>query len=206
MIAVFGDLHGNAEALRQALPGWNGAKARIYLGDSVGYRRHPEEAVRLVSQHSDIALLGNHDAAGCGMFDEFLELLPAWLARTILDTEELPEDLWEWLASRRPKGQWEGIELVHGSLRDPLMEFLTPEVAWEHLEMQRSALSLAGHTHRPLALGMGDDLLVWEPRPDNPVLDLGGAEKWALNPGSLGIGEGTWLSLHGAEARWHWLG
>ena len=204
MIAVFSDLHGNAAALREALPRMEAAEKIFCLGDTVGYRRHPEAAVRLVRETCHEVLQGNHDAAATGAFPEFLEMIPSWLGATLQDVEELPQELWEWLAALRPQATWGDLEAVHGTFRDPLMEFLEPgTVAQEHLREQSGRVSLAGHTHLPLAISSGG---VFYPSPQTPELHLG-RSAWALNPGSLGIqsSQQSWLELHDDMARWHFL-
>lgn len=204
MIAVFSDLHGNASALREALPEIQKADYVFCLGDTVGYRRHPEEAVRLVREVCDGVLQGNHDAAATGQLDDFWEMIPDWLARSLDDVQSLPDELFEWLAVLQPSALWENKEAVHGTLRDPLMEFLEPGAsAQEHLAMQKTKVSLAGHTHLPLALSSRS---VFWPNPETSELRLGDTA-WALNPGSLGVSskQQTWMEIDEEVVRWRFL-
>jgi predicted phosphodiesterase len=203
MIAVFSDIHGNEEHLRAVLSEMHSVGAILCLGDLVGYRRHPQATVHLVRENCSATLLGNHDAAATGQLDAFLERLPFWLRRTLDDVEDLPSDLFQWLATRPPGGVWREMEIVHGTLRDPLMEFLEPGPAAEsHFTLQRQRISLAGHTHRPLALSPEGAFL---PRRGSPECDISSG-RWALNPGSLGLRRGaSWMELGTDYARWHFL-
>lgn len=201
MIAVFSDIHANHDALEKSLQEMRERGKIVCLGDLVGYRRHPEKTVELVRDSSAVVLQGNHDAAATGQLPDFLQLLPPWLLRTLEDVQDLPQDLFEWLASRPPGGIWRGIEMVHGTLRDPLMEFLEPGPSAEnHLRMQNSKISLVGHTHQPLAISLSSVFFPTRNQPELPI----GEDRWALNPGSLGVKrESSWMELGEDYARWH---
>lgn len=202
MISVFSDLHGNDAALLEALPQMQ--SRRFCLGDIVGYRKNPRRSVELVRESAELVVQGNHDAAAVGQFDDFLEMIPSWLGDTLREVESLPADLFEWLAALPRITADDPWTLVHGSLRDPWMEFLVPEVAENHFQLQKTDFSLVGHTHHPLALSEEGDVFV--PGPKSPELDISG-KRWILNPGSLGVisaGQ-SWMDVCNESARWHWL-
>jgi predicted phosphodiesterase len=98
-IAVFGDVHGNARALRAAL-----AQARkgpldrmVFLGDLLTYGHDVDEVLDLVAeaQQKDRAtlLVGNHDRMYFDMVEgrrDYFDGLPGWLKDTVNLTLEAP--------------------------------------------------------------------------------------------------------------------
>ncbi len=68
---IFSDVHGNREALMAVLEALQtaGASRLINLGDTVGYGAEPDACVTIVREASDVAVIGNHDAAAVGRFD-----------------------------------------------------------------------------------------------------------------------------------------
>jgi predicted phosphodiesterase len=62
-LAVFADVHADVRALRDALAHAErlGCKQSLCAGDLVGYGRHPEETVALVSGRRLPCVRGNHD-------------------------------------------------------------------------------------------------------------------------------------------------
>jgi predicted phosphodiesterase len=205
VIAVFSDIHGNEKNLRKAFPMMAKSEALLFLGDAVGYRSEPAETLRFLKNNTDASVQGNHDAAATGQFDEFYHFIPPWLEKTLREVEEVDEDLFAWLARRPKRDSFSRLEMVHGSFRDPLMEFLREDVVRDHFRMQKERISLVGHTHQALGLGsLGNEIITFKPHPENLVLDLTGAEKWALNPGSLGARKNPfWLALEKDKAIWH---
>lgn len=162
------------------------------LGDLVGYGHDPDRVVPLIRKTSDLCLLGNHDAAATGQFEEFrdaLRLDPR--GRGLLEAEQVLDDSdFEWLAGRRPADVRHGTSLFHGCQADPLMGFMSmPDAtSWALSQMasQPGPFSLVGHTHMPLAIRLQDGKLSWS-EPGASVLDLQSAERWILNPGSCGL-------------------
>ncbi len=68
-LAVISDIHANDVALRTALYDAAQCGADVYasLGDIVGYGPSPVESVRLARDSFSVSLIGNHDAAVCGL-------------------------------------------------------------------------------------------------------------------------------------------
>ena len=90
------------------------------------------------------------------------------------------------LRSLDPSGKRGGVELYHGSIRDPVWEYVIDDhTAAVCLELQGTPLSLVGHSHVPLVYGYAGDRFLGglagaETRPrDEPGPFL-------LNPGSVG--------------------
>src|SRR5580765_3596669 len=98
-IAVVGDVHGNARALRAAL-----AQARkcsldrmVFLGDLLTYGHDVDEVLDLVAeaQEKDGAtlLVGNHDRLYVDIIDgrhDYFDRLPDWVKDTVNLTLEAP--------------------------------------------------------------------------------------------------------------------
>lgn len=209
MITVFSDIHANQKNLEKALPLMSKSEAILFLGDAVGYRKNPAGTLRLLKEYADASVLGNHDAAAVGQFDQFYNMIPTWMGAILKEVKEVDDDLFDWLRTRPDKVTYQDLELVHGSFRDPIMEFLTVDVSQKHFKRQRERISLVGHTHQPLAIGLREDqkLVTFEPGEERS-LDLSIANKWALNPGSLGINENPFfltLDLNNDQATWHSL-
>ena len=85
-----------------------------------------------------------------------------------------------------PTASRDGVELFHGSARDPVWEYvLSEEAAWWTLQATTAPLVLVGHSHVPLAIWLdGGDLGGGVAR-GGAEADLGSG-RWLLNPGSVG--------------------
>ena len=73
-VAFFSDVHANLPALEAALADAraHGATHLIHLGDAVGYGPQPAECLARLREVASGAVLGNHDAAACGLLDPAL--------------------------------------------------------------------------------------------------------------------------------------
>jgi diadenosine tetraphosphatase ApaH/serine/threonine PP2A family protein phosphatase len=91
-----------------------------------------------------------------------------------------------WLSDQPERRTVEGCELVHGSLREPIWEYITSvPVARANLAVLGSPIGLHGHTHIPVAFVEGDEGVdVMGPHRDSR-LELGG-RRALVNPGSVG--------------------
>ena len=185
-VAVISDVHGNLQALEAVLEqaGATGFDELWCLGDIVGYGARPRECLALVRERSAICLGGNHDLVVAGVLDIDQFTAEAGVAarwtRSVLTEEEL-----EFLASLSAQGERAGISLYHGSIRDPVWEYvLTADVAIASLEAQPTDLALVGHSHVQLALALGEDGLEGGKAEPGQEVTLGG--KQLLNPGSVG--------------------
>lgn len=133
MWAIISDIHGNLDALNVVLKDIETKgipNDRILcLGDVVGYGPNPIECVEKAMAWK-ITLRGNHDEA---VINEALGFNP--LAREAIDwtRNQLKPG---WLAGKAKKARWEFLKnlpltynleralLVHGSPRDPTMEYI----------------------------------------------------------------------------------
>src|SRR5215475_609705 len=122
-VAVISDVHGNAHALEAVLEALEAESpdAVWCLGDTVGYGARPNECCAVVCERSAVALAGNHDlvVAGVLSMDEFSHDAAA---AALWSSKQLDERWHAWLSSLEPQAACDGLELYHGSPRDPVWE------------------------------------------------------------------------------------
>src|SRR5690348_14154682 len=186
-VAVVSDIHSNLHALEAVLAAIAAdAPDELWcLGDLVGYGPRPNECCAIVAERADVCLAGNHDLAVRGTIDlaEFhgdAGLAARW-------TKEVLEPQWQELLERlEPEGAAHGVDLYHGSARDPIWEYvLDDEAALATLELADSPLVLVGHSHVALRVLQSGDDLEGGVAQAGTELDLGGVRA-LLNPGSVG--------------------
>jgi predicted phosphodiesterase len=192
-IAILSDIHANLTALDAVLADAGRVDGVWQLGDIVGYGPDPDAVVDRLRRIGATGVRGNHDAAACGgseidWFNPDARRAMEWTRRAISASTV------EWL-SALPDRSTEGVcELVHGSHREPLWEYVTSEeVARANLVLLEEGvrIGLHGHTHMPIAFvadaeGGGD-----RARPSvvrghpGATLELQG-RRALVNPGSVG--------------------
>lgn len=163
-IALVGDIHGNARALRAALAAVRVAAfdELVFMGDLLTYGHDVEEVLTVVSDaqvtHGATLLVGNHDQM---YFDIargdclYLDRLPAWIADSVRLTLTLLKG-----ARLETRLRWSRERQVAGVLLAHANPF--PFGDWTYVEddatraRARTALSerglragVFGHTHRP---------------------------------------------------------
>jgi len=185
---VISDVHGNLHALEAVLEAVADEEADELwcLGDLVGYGPRPNACCRLVAERADMCLVGNHDLAVLGDLDlDFFAPDAAASARwTAAALEPEPE---AFLRSLEPTGTREGVGLYHASPRDPVWEYvLSGEVAAASLLAAPEELVLVGHSHVALAFSLSEGALDGDVAPEGTEEDLGSADRWLMNPGSVG--------------------
>jgi diadenosine tetraphosphatase ApaH/serine/threonine PP2A family protein phosphatase len=210
-VAVISDVHGNLHALEAVLTEIDDERPDELwcLGDTVGYGPRPNECCALVRARSDRCLVGNHDLVVVGTLDlsEFNDeaaAAAAWTARV------LEPDARAFLLALEPSARVDGVDLFHGSPRDPVWEYvLTEEAAAATFELTSAPLVLVGHSHVALAVKDDDGRLEGGAAEGGREVDLESA-RWLLNPGSVGQPRdgdprAAWLllDLEGRSARFH---
>ncbi len=186
-VAVISDIHSNLHALEAVLRDIEAERPdEIWcLGDVVGYGPRPNECADIVRERAAIVLVGNHDLASIGKlstsdFGPLAAESAHWTERTLGAAQA------EWLRGLEPAGVRAGLELYHGSARDPVWEYvLTEEVALENLRATSAPIVLVGHSHLALALSWDGEQLDGGLAPGGMELETAGA-RWLINPGSVG--------------------
>ena len=184
-IAVLSDIHANLPALDAVLAAAGEVAAIWQLGDVVGYGPDPDGVVDRLREVGAIGVRGNHDAAACGgseidWFNPEARRAMEWTRRAISARTV------EWLSALPERRALEGCELVHGSPREPIWEYITSTaVARSNLDVLTQPIGLHGHTHVPVAFVEGEDRL----EVIRPGLDMGlelAGRRALVNPGSVG--------------------
>lgn len=189
--AIISDIHSNLDALEAVISKLSGMPV-ICLGDIVGYGPQPNEVIETLFDLQPLAvLMGNHDyAVITGNVEGFSAHAAAAIAWT---RRKLTSANLRFLSKLSPSTKLEleeaSVGLYHGSPRDPLFEYVYPEVgsavAAELVHQSGSSAVLLGHTHIPMTFSIGDKLLanpgsVGQPRDGIPLASFGVLRKGTL--------------------------
>src|SRR5438094_2917175 len=149
-ILLVADVHANLVAFQCVLEdaGRGGAVDEIWcLGDLVGYGPDPGACIELLRAHPHLAVAGNHDRAAIGAIttDEFNQNAATAVSWT---ADQLLEEQRAFLSALPEVAVWDDFTLVHGSLREPLWEYLVSEpAAAAHFDLLETPYSFIGHSH-----------------------------------------------------------
>lgn len=183
-VALLSDIHANLVALEAVLAALGKVDALWVSGDTVGYGPDPSETLALLRERNAVLVQGNHDRAVAT--GEGLELFHDRAAEAALLHQQ-------WLSAAErdalaalPKVHSVGrFTLFHGSLRDPLWEYVTNAlIAGATLARASTPFCCNGHTHIPAMFReypTGVRLIA--PKPDH-VYELN--DRTLINPGSVG--------------------
>ena len=174
-VAVLSDIHANLVALDAVLASLGSVDAIWHLGDVVGYGPEPDGVVGRLAERGARGVRGNHDAATVGAleldwFNPDARAAVEWTRRRITPTTRA------WLADLPAERTEDGFALVHGSVRDPMWEYVTQApVARASLAILADRglrFGLFGHTHLPTVF-LDDDGRIETIRPgDGSTLRL----------------------------------
>ncbi|GIW97329.1 MAG: phosphoesterase [Pirellulaceae bacterium] len=158
--AILSDIHGNLVALQSVLDDARaqGCTQFVCLGDIVGYGPQPAECIDVV-RSMDACILGNHDLAALfdpEGFSSAAEQAIMW-TRQQIETGASPEACYQRLKflAYLPRTRREGDTFfVHGSIRNPVNEYVFPEDVYNPRKMEKlfsmlRGLCFQGHTHVP---------------------------------------------------------
>jgi predicted phosphodiesterase len=187
-IAVLSDVHGNLHALEAVLAALaDDPHDELWcLGDVVGYGPRPNSCCRLVAEHADICLIGNHDLGVLGRLDlDDFSLDAAASARwTASVLEDEPRRFLDGLVPDERRGD---VALYHASARDPVWEYvLTPFAALASFAATNAETILVGHSHVALAFTLASQRLETTIAAGGTELELPEDGRWIVNPGSVG--------------------
>jgi predicted phosphodiesterase len=123
---ILSDIHANQEALEAVIDDAQdrgGFDVIWCLGDTVGYSPDPGPCIDRIREFELVAIAGNHDHAAVGLIDALdfrddAKTVAVWTSGQ-LDTEHRA-----FLSSLPVVSIEEPFTLVHGSLRDPIVEYL----------------------------------------------------------------------------------
>ena len=173
-VSVLSEIHSNLDAFQAVLKDMPKVDSIICAGDFVGYGAEPNEVVELARSKEMRAVLGNHDYGATARdkksskYNLFRRFNPI-AAQALLWTSEklnkdnakylrgLPEQLNMTLGEKK-------VFVVHGSPRDPLFEYVFPDVSNQDLfQLTRDVAAdvvIFGHTHAPMIRTIQGKLVV----------------------------------------------
>ncbi|HZP56492.1 MAG TPA: metallophosphoesterase family protein [Dehalococcoidia bacterium] len=187
-VAVVSDVHANMAALEAVLRSADaagGIEAVWTLGDIVGYGPDPNEVVRELRRLHAVAVAGNHDRAATGQMG-VEEFNPAAADAALWTKGQLGPGERGWLHALPLTHEGDAFTLAHGSLRDPVWEYLLrPDQAAAQFARQRTPFSLVGHSHLPFVVEEQPEGPRFRPARDGETVALG-QTRLILNPGSVG--------------------
>jgi predicted phosphodiesterase len=184
-ILVVADIHANLTAFKAVIEDASAAGAidAIWcLGDIVGYGPEPAACIELLRSFPHVCVAGNHDLAAAGIIG--LETFNPFAAEAVRWTvEKLSDAAKAWLGALPQIAVESDFTLVHGSLDDPVWDYLQPGAGVQsHLRRQTTPYGLVGHTHHAFVAyedAMGGTVT------DSGVVQLDG-RRLVANPGSAG--------------------
>lgn len=198
---IFGDIHGNLEALEAVLLDMEeqGVTHPLCLGDLVGYNANPAECVEIIRALGCPVVRGNHDdqvAQG-----RFLSSF-SHDARKSLEfaREQLSPSQLNFLRRLPLVHRQDPLTLVHATLDGPenwgyISTRLEAQTSFFY---QQTSLCFVGHTHRPVAFVKDSEVQPLEFRkvdvhPDRSRV----ARKFLFNVGSVGQPrDGDWRASY----------
>ena len=185
---IVSDIHSNLEALEAVLrhAAGNGGFDRIWcLGDMVGYGPDPSACLRRLRSRDLAAVGGNHDYAAAGVIDA-ADFNGAAFTAIRWTADQLGEEDTAYLAGLPQVSLHPPFTLVHGSLRAPIVEYLThPSQAVATLELLTTNYCLVGHSHYPFICRENGGMPLFLPFQESQAVPLD-SERCIVNPGSVG--------------------
>ncbi len=184
------DVHSNLVALEAVLQRAESLQAldQVWsMGDLVGYGPQPSECLTELRRYEFQSVTGNHDLAVVGGIDT-RDFNPAAAASNHWNADRISDEEREYLLGLPRTLILDDISLVHGSLRDPVWEYMySIEAAIGQFRQMTTQFSLVGHTHIPLIFSERPDGRAPEYRrlEDDDVVELG-ERRLIMNPGGVG--------------------
>lgn len=183
-LGLIADVHANLQALEAVLAALGPVDRLLVTGDTVGYGPDPSDVVALLRERGAVLVQGNHDrAVATGEGLEFFHERAADAAR--LHAAWLSAEERDALGALPPVAVASGLTLCHGSLRDPLWEYVTTAAAAAAtIALSGTPVACCGHTHVPaLFAAVGQKVRALRPVAEQTYALAAGC---LLNPGSVG--------------------
>ncbi|MBC8077644.1 MAG: metallophosphoesterase family protein [Chloroflexales bacterium] len=187
-VLIVSDIHSNIVALETVLADAGSYDALWCLGDTIGYGPAPNECIAAMITQSTLAIGGNHDLACLGKVD-ISDFNPDARRANIWNGEQLTAEHRAWLEELPAERTInERFVTAHGSPREPVWEYLLmPDQALENFALFSAQVCLIGHSHVQLGFRLSPDgtCTRWLPA-SGDTLELGEADRFFINPGSVG--------------------
>ncbi|MFC1587554.1 metallophosphoesterase family protein [Planctomycetota bacterium] len=182
---VFGDIHGNLEALNTVIEEMGKQKLDGYIcvGDLVGYGANPSECISLVRDINPVVVAGNHDWAAIGKinsdyFNFYAKEAINWTS-TVLSSEEKA-----WLSELPLIEIGDKFTVAHSTIFKPEL-FSYVQTSYDaHLSFEQmdSQVGFVGHSHIPVTFLCQDYISFTL----DTMIVLQNGEKALINVGSVG--------------------
>jgi len=187
--AIISDIHSNLPALETVLSQLRKeVDVFLCLGDIVGYGAQPNECCEVVKELKPMVVAGNHDWGVVGKIP--LEHFNPYAEEAILWTrDKLSRKNWEFLSSLPETQESSPFSLAHGSLFDPLEEYLISTAqARDTFSLLKTSILFFGHSHIPtLFLQREGELSVFAtPLSGEATVRIEKGYCYLVNPGSVG--------------------
>lgn len=159
--AIISDLHSNTEAVTAVLEDIRsqGIEDIVCLGDVVGYGPEPREVLELTMKAVRVSLMGNHDEAvlkGAQNFNAWAREAIDWTREEIQSKDGKEGVRWEYLQRMPLRFQTNGLYFVHGSPRQPTIEYILREDIFngaydkfDDIFASFEKVLFVGHSHTP---------------------------------------------------------
>ena len=185
---IVSDIHSNLEALKSVLDDAErrGGFDHVWcLGDMVGYGPDPSACIGLLQEFDLVAVAGNHDFAAAAIIDA-ADFNGAAYTAIRWTAGQLAENERAFLAGLPMVCHEAPFTLVHGSLRDPIVEYLThPTQAAATFDLLTTNHCLVGHSHYPFICRENGGMPLFLPLSESQATLLGEG-RCIVNPGSVG--------------------
>ncbi|MBN2240146.1 MAG: metallophosphoesterase family protein [Dehalococcoidales bacterium] len=189
LYAIIADIHSNLTAFKAVLEDIedSGGVDRFWcLGDIVGYGPEPCECIRLLKSLNPVCVAGTHDRASVDKLSlNFFN--PVAAAAVEWTREQLKISDIAYLESLPDKATEGDFTIVHGSPRDPILEYISSiSIARENFTYFSTGYCLCGHTHIPWVYQLDENKECASTRFSANVKLAVGRNRVIINPGSVG--------------------
>ena len=186
-IAIIADLHANLEATLAVFREIDKRKPDkiVCLGDLTGYNANPNEVVDIIREREIPCIMGNHDAAVCGIEDPWFFRAAA---KQVIEwqVDEIRDDNRRWLAMCPEQVVFRTTCLgVHGSPSsrdDYIIDWLDAMRQLEYLNGRDVNICFFGHSHRPSFFSEKGNTTV----SNSNIRQFQQANRYFVNPGAVG--------------------
>ena len=183
---IFGDIHGNLEALEAVMEKMANEKPDQYIciGDLVGYGANPNECMDKVLALNPVLVAGNHDYAAAGMLN--VDFFNTYAYKAIEWTkQQLTAEHKEVLQKMKLLQKINNVTVVHATPYNPEMfEYMEnnydAQLAFTYLP---TSICFVGHSHIPISFTVSRGTISFSIEPYTVVKNN---NKVIINIGSVG--------------------
>ncbi len=188
LIAIITDLHANLEATRAVFTEIDKRKpdSILCLGDLTGYNANPNEVIDIIRERKIPTIMGNHDAAVCGLEDPWFFRAAAKKA-VEWQFDRVRPDNKRWLAQAPEQMTFEpncmGVHGAPSSRDDYIIDWLDAMRQMEFIVNKNVNVCFFGHSHRPAFFCEQGNMQVLE---TPSIQHLRPRTRYLINPGAAG--------------------